>query len=137
MVLPQIILLSEQNTCTASYSFAWRNWTSWEMEIDWMAMSGINMPLAATGQELVWHRLWQHYGVSESGLRDYFTGPAFLAWNRMSNIRGFGGPLPMSWMIDQQKLQINILNRYRELDITPVMPGNFVQLNCSQWCITL
>lgn len=38
-----------QNTCTASYSFAWRDWISYEQEIDWMAMSGINLPLAFTG----------------------------------------------------------------------------------------
>ena len=90
-----------QNTCTASYSFAWRDWTSWEQEIDWMAMSGINLPLAFTGQEIVWAKLWKSYGVSQSGVDSFFTGPAFLAWNRMSNIRGFGGPLPASF-IDKQ-----------------------------------
>ena len=33
-----------QNTCTASYSFAFKNWNQYEQEIDWMLMSGINMP---------------------------------------------------------------------------------------------
>ena len=42
-----------QNTCTFSYSFAWKAWDAWEQEIDWMAMSGINLPLAFTGQVLI------------------------------------------------------------------------------------
>lgn len=102
-----------QNTCTASYSFAWRDWTAWEQEIDWMAMSGINLPLAFTGQEIVWQKLWQSYGVSQAGIDAFFTGPAFLAWNRMSNIRGFGGPLPQSYITEQADLQRKILARYK------------------------
>lgn len=112
-----------QNTCTASYSFAWKNWQVWEQEIDWMAMNGYNLPLAFTGQEIVWQQLWESYGVSASGLQEYFTGPAFLAWQRMSNIRAFGGPLSDSWIQQQAKLQASILQRYSELGITPVMPA--------------
>ncbi|KAJ1491508.1 tim-barrel domain-containing protein, partial [Baffinella frigidus] len=39
-----------ENVCTFSYSQAWWQWERWEKEIDWMAMSGINLPLALTGQ---------------------------------------------------------------------------------------
>ena len=39
------------NYCTFSYSMAWWDWTQWERMIDWMALKGINLPLAATGQE--------------------------------------------------------------------------------------
>ena len=63
-----------QNTCTTSYSFVWRTWSSWEMEIDWMAMNGFNLPLAFTGQEIVWQKLWKEYGVSEESLQAYFSG---------------------------------------------------------------
>ncbi|XP_067825384.1 alpha-N-acetylglucosaminidase isoform X2 [Heptranchias perlo] len=45
-----------QNVCTYSYSFVWWNWERWEREIDWMALSGINLPLAFTGQEAIWQR---------------------------------------------------------------------------------
>ena len=74
----RVVFLSKwryyQNTCTASYSFAWRTWQSWEMEIDWMAMNGFNLPLAFTGQEIVWQKLWRFYGVSDQGLQAYFSG---------------------------------------------------------------
>jgi hypothetical protein len=45
-----------QNTCTASYSYVWKTWKQWEEDIDWMVMSGINLPLAFTGQEIVWKK---------------------------------------------------------------------------------
>lgn len=113
-----------QNTCTASYTFAWRDWTSYEQEIDWMAFNGINLPLAFTGQEFVWAALYRgQYGVSEKGLAEFFSGPAFLAWNRMSNMRAYGGPLPAGWIEQQFELQKKILQRYSELGIQPVLPA--------------
>ncbi len=33
-----------------SYSMAFWDWERWEQEIDWMALQGINLPLAFTGQ---------------------------------------------------------------------------------------
>jgi alpha-N-acetylglucosaminidase len=112
-----------QNTCTASYSFAWKNWNQWEADIDWMALNGYNLPLAFTGQELVWQQLWRQYGVSDEGLQEYFSGPAFLTWQRMANIRAYGGPLSDSWINQQADLQRNILQRYYDLGMVPVMPA--------------
>lgn len=40
-------------------SFAWWDWKRWEKEIDWMALQGINMPLAFTGQEAIWRKVFQ------------------------------------------------------------------------------
>lgn len=45
------------NTCTMSYSFVWYDWSSWERQIDWMAMNAINLPLAFVGQEEIWRRV--------------------------------------------------------------------------------
>ena len=33
---------------------------------------------------------------------DFYSGPAFLPWFRMGNMRGFGGPLSRDW-IDKRK----------------------------------
>jgi Alpha-N-acetylglucosaminidase (NAGLU) tim-barrel domain len=52
-----------QNVCTVSYSSVWWNWTRWEREIDWMAMNGINLPLAFTGQEAIWQRVCKRSNV--------------------------------------------------------------------------
>lgn len=69
-----------QNVCTVSYSFVWWNWTRWEREIDWMAMNGINLPLAFNGQEAIWQKLYLRLGLTQKELDQHFGGPAFLAW---------------------------------------------------------
>jgi hypothetical protein len=37
----------------------WWDWRRWEKEIDWMALQGINLPLAFTGQEAVWQKVFK------------------------------------------------------------------------------
>ena len=38
---------------------AFWDWDRWEKEIDWMAMQGVNMPLAFTGQEAIWDTVYR------------------------------------------------------------------------------
>ena len=45
----------------------WWNWTRWQKEIDWMAMSGINFALAFNGQEAIWNRVSTLPRLSEAG----------------------------------------------------------------------
>lgn len=60
------------NVVTFGYSTAFWNWERWEFEIDWMALHGINMPLAMTGQEKIWQKVWkEHYGLSDTDLNDF------------------------------------------------------------------
>ncbi|XP_073224933.1 alpha-N-acetylglucosaminidase-like, partial [Cicer arietinum] len=113
-----------QNAVTSSYSFAWWDWKRWEKEIDWMALQGINLPLAFTGQEAIWQKVFKEkFNMSISNLDDFFGGPAFLAWSRMGNLHGWGGPLPQSWFDQQLILQKKILARMYELGMTPVLPA--------------
>lgn len=112
-----------QNVCTPSYSFVWWDWAQWERHIDWMAMNGINLPLAFTGQEAIFQRVYRKFGFTDEELQQHFGGPAFLAWARMGNMHGWGGPLPQTWIDDQLALQHKILARMRNLGMTPVLPG--------------
>ncbi|XP_053309632.1 alpha-N-acetylglucosaminidase [Spea bombifrons] len=112
-----------QNVCTSSYSFVWWDWTRWEKEIDWMALNGINMPLAFTGQEAIWQRVYLSLGLNQSEIDNFFTGPAFLAWGRMGNIHTWAGPLSSSWMENQLFLQYKILARMRSLGMITVLPA--------------
>lgn len=41
------------NYCTLNYTASWWDFTRWEKEIDFMALNGINMPLAVIGTEAV------------------------------------------------------------------------------------
>ena len=111
------------NYCTYGYTMPWWKWPQWERFIDWMALNGINMPLAITGQEAVWYEVWKEFGMTDEEIRSYFSGPAHLPWHRMANLDGFGGPLPMSWITGQKELQRQIVAREREFNMTPVLPA--------------
>lgn len=111
------------NYCTYGYTMPWWQWEQWEHFIDWMALNGINLPLAITGQEAIWYDVWKALGLSDQEIRSYFSGPAHLPWHRMANLDGFGGPLPQSWLESQKALQKQIVARERELNMTPVLPA--------------
>ncbi|KAK3921345.1 Alpha-N-acetylglucosaminidase [Frankliniella fusca] len=112
-----------QNVCTVSYSFVWWDWARWERELDWMALNGINMALAFSGQEAVWQRVYAQLGLSKEDVDHHFTGPAFLAWQRMGNVRGWAGPLSASWHAHSRLLQHRILSRMRALGMVAVLPA--------------
>lgn len=111
------------NYCTYSYTMAFWDWERWEKEIDWMALHGINLPLAVVGQECVWKNMLEKLGYSKEEINKFIAGPAFLAWWAMNNLEGWGGPNPDSWYTQQEALQKKILKRMREYGIEPVFPG--------------
>ncbi len=111
------------NYCTFNYSMSWWDWKRWEKEIDWMALHGLNMPLAITGEEYTWYAVYKEMGFSEKDLESFFSGPAYFSWFWMGNLDGWGGPLPVSWMKSHMELQQKILQRERELGMKPVLPA--------------
>jgi len=111
------------NYCTYSYSMAFWDWKRWEQEIDWMALHGINLPLAIVGEECVWFNMLKKLGYNKEEINKFISGPAFMAWWEMNNLEGWGGPNPDSWYIQQTALQKKILKRMKEYGIEPVFPG--------------
>jgi alpha-N-acetylglucosaminidase len=111
------------NYCTYGYTFPFTDFTGWQRFIDWMAMNGVNRPLAQCGLEATWYRVWKSYGLTDEQIRTYFVGPAHLSWQRMTNIDKWGGPLPMSYIDGQMNLQIKILASERALGMKPILSG--------------
>ncbi len=111
------------NYCTFSYSMAWWDWTDWERMVDWMALKGVNLPLAATGQEGTWQLVLRDLGFSDREIGQFLVGPAYLPWGWMGNIDGLGGPLPRSWITSHVALERRILARERALGMRPVLQG--------------
>jgi alpha-N-acetylglucosaminidase len=111
------------NYCTFSYSMAWWDWPQWEKMIDWMALKGVNLPLAVTGQEAVWQLVLRDLGFSDAQIGNFLVGPAYFPWGWMGNIDGLGGPLPQSWFDSHITLERQILARERALGMTPVLQG--------------
>ena len=111
------------NYCTFNYSMSWWDFDRWQKEIDFMALNGINMPLALTGQNSVWQRVYRKLGFTDEELKTFFSGPAYFNWFWMGNLDGWGGPLPQSFMDDHEQLQKKILTAERTLGMTPVLPA--------------
>jgi alpha-N-acetylglucosaminidase len=118
------------------------------LELDWLALRGVNLPLAWVGYEKILMDTFQEFGMTDSEILPFFSGPAFQAWNRFGNIEGsWGGGLPMEWIDGQFELQKNITARMVELGMTPVLPcitgfvpraitrvlPNAMVVNGSQW----
>lgn len=113
------------NYCTFSYTTAFWDWKRWEREIDLMAMSGINMPMAMVGAEVVWRNTLLKFGYTLSEVKEFLCGPAYLGWLLMGNLENISGPLPDEWFNEQIALQKKIVARMREYGMRPVFQGFF------------
>lgn len=111
------------NYCTFSYTMPFWDWARWEQELDWMALHGVNLPLAAVGEECVYRNMLIRLGYTKDEVSEFIAGPAFLAWWAMNNLEGWGGPNPDSWYERQEDLQKKILARMKEWGMEPVLPG--------------
>ncbi|EME88218.1 glycoside hydrolase family 89 protein [Pseudocercospora fijiensis CIRAD86] len=111
------------NTVTFSYTAAFWSWEEWEQQLDWMALRGINLPLAWVGFEKLLQDVFLGAGFTNAEIGTFLSGPAFQAWNRFGNIQGsWGGDLPQSWIDHQFELNKKIVARMVELGMTPVLP---------------
>jgi len=124
----------EDNVCTHSYSYVWYDETDWIRHIDWMALQGINVFYALTGQEEIQYKAFKQFGLNDTEIRQFFNGPAFLTWSRGQSMQNVGtaptalipggkGGLPRSWMQSQHALQKRILAYTRPLGIIGVLPA--------------
>jgi alpha-N-acetylglucosaminidase len=111
------------NFCTFSYTMPYWDWADWEREIDWMALHGITMPLAATGHEAALHAAYSLLGLGDDRIRDFLGGPGYLPFQFMGCLDGFAGPLPASWIDGHRELGARILDRERAFGMTPVLPA--------------
>ena len=112
------------NYCTFSYTMAFWDWPRWRRELDWMALNGINLALAAViGQECVWRNVMRRMGQTEAEIREFIAGPAFEPWWLMDNLEGWGGPVWDGWIENRRQLQTRILGHMRSLGIEPVFQG--------------
>lgn len=111
------------NYCTLDYSMCWWDFSRWEKEIDFMAMNGINMPLAVIGSEAVLYETLIEFGFSEREALDSISGPAFWAWQLMTNITGYLPPPSKQYVYERLELGKRIIERYVQLGMYPIQQG--------------
>ncbi len=101
----------------------WWNFDRWEKEIDFMAMNGINMPLAVVGCEAVWYETLLDFGFTKEEVLSTISGPAFWAWQMMTNIEGYLPPENERYVYERLELGRKILNRYIQFGMQPIQQG--------------
>ncbi len=111
------------NYCTLNYSMSWWDFPRWEKEIDFMAMNGINMPLAVIGNEAVLFETLLEFGFSKKEALNCISGPAFYAWQLMTNIMGYLPPTSEKYVYERLELGRKILKRYVEFGMHPIQQG--------------
>src|SRR6266508_3592292 len=111
------------NFCTFSYTTAFWDWDRWQREIDWMALHGVTMPLAAVGHEAVLARVYRELGLSEHEILEFLGGPGYLPFQFMGCLDGWAGPLPAHWLRERGALGARIIGRQLEYGMTPVLPA--------------
>jgi alpha-N-acetylglucosaminidase len=111
------------NYCTFNYTMSWWDWKRWQWEVDWMALNGINMPLAITGQNAIWQRVYKSLNFTDADLSQFFSGPAYFNWFWMGNLDGWGGPLPQGIINGQEELEKKILAQERSFGMKPILPS--------------
>jgi len=75
------------NYCAFSYTLAFWDWPQWERMIDWMALNGINVPLAVSGQEAVWRQVYRELKLSDREIGEFLVGPAYLPFGWLGRHR--------------------------------------------------
>jgi len=88
------------------------------------------------GYEAILQQVFYSIGLTAEDLSTFFSGPAYLAWNRFGNIQGSWGneSLPQAWINREFLLSKQIIARMVELGMTPVLPAftGFVPENISR-----
>jgi alpha-N-acetylglucosaminidase len=113
------------NYCTFNYTCTWWGWERWQREIDFMAMNGLNFPLAIVGVEKVWYDTLIELGATDLEARGFISAPVHVGWQWMANLEGSGAKKPAfkAWIEKRGILGKKIQDRMRGLGMTPIQQG--------------
>jgi alpha-N-acetylglucosaminidase len=124
------------NDTDDGYSGAYRDWTSYQRMIDVLALHGVNEVFVQMGADAAYYKAFQEFGYTAAELQSWIPGPSHQPWWLMQNMSGFGGPVSEQLVLARAALGHKIVDRVKELGMTPVLPGyfgtvppNFVQKN--------
>ncbi|MEU7034344.1 alpha-N-acetylglucosaminidase [Streptomyces sp. NPDC046237] len=113
------------NDTDEGYSGPYRDFASYQRDIDLLALHGVNEVFVPTGAEYTYYRALQEFGYSEAEMRAWIPGPAHQGWWLLQNLSGFAGPVSRQLVEARAALGRRIADRLRSLGMTPVLPGFF------------
>ncbi|MGW1104886.1 alpha-N-acetylglucosaminidase [Streptomyces sp. NPDC002540] len=113
------------NDTDDGYSGAYRDWASYEKQIDVLALHGVNEVFVQMGADAVYYDTFREFGYAKKELASWIPGPAHQPWWLMQNMSGFGGPVGEKLLDRRAALGRRIADRLRLLGMTPVLPGYY------------
>ncbi|MEV6520729.1 alpha-N-acetylglucosaminidase TIM-barrel domain-containing protein [Longispora sp. NPDC051575] len=113
------------NDTDDGYSGAYRDWAALERQIDLLALHGANEVLVQTGTDAAYYATLQEFGYTKAELQEWIPGPAHQPWWLLQNMSGIAGPITEAQLTARAALGKKIVNRVKELGMTPVLPGYF------------
>ena len=111
------------NYCTHSYSMAFWNEEQWQKEIDFLAMSGVNLVLDILGMEEVYRRFLTKLGYRHREIKNFLVGPSYYAWMYMGNICSIGGPIHDNFFYEKCQMARRNHRRMQALGMDIVLQG--------------
>lgn len=119
----QLDLRVAYNVTVAGYTTPYFDWAQWEAELDLLAAGGINAAQITLGQELVYLDTLTRFGYSEEEILGWLGPPSHQAWLWLNSIQNFGRGTTRALVEKRAELARTVIQRMRELDITPILPG--------------
>ena len=107
------------NYVTFAYTMAWWQWPDWERMIDWMALNGVNLPLAITGQEAVWTQVTATSASATRRSARSSWGPPTCRGAGWATSTGWAGRCRRAGSPGTRRREI--LARERGLGMTPIL----------------
>ncbi len=118
------------NYCTHSYSMAFWNEEQWQKEIDFLAMSGVNLVLDILGMEEVYRRFLTKLGYRHREIKNFITGPSYYAWFYMGNVCGIGGPVHDNFFYEKCQMARRNHRRMQALGMNIVLQAYTGMVPC-------
>ncbi|MEU9869388.1 alpha-N-acetylglucosaminidase TIM-barrel domain-containing protein [Actinomadura sp. NPDC048021] len=113
------------NDTNEGYAGAYLSWEEWERRIDALALLGINEVLVYEGQDAVYQRTFQQFGYSAADMRAWIPQPGHQAWWLLQNMCCTDSPISQQLIDRRAALARRMVDRLRELGMTPVLPGYY------------
>ena len=113
------------NDVMSAYTGPYWTWDNWQREIDVLAASGINEVLVYPGQAEVYYETFKQFGYSDQEMQNWIPQPGHQPWWLLQNMSTANEPISQQLLQQQVQLGKKIVDRLRELGMTPVLPGYY------------
>lgn len=119
------------NYCTLAYTMAFWGKSSWQKEIDRLALNGYSTALVMAGVPKIWQLTLKDMGYTQEQQRDFIADDAAQAWWLMGNLQSFGNQTPEgrfpvvndAFIETDAELGRWMIRAMREVGIEPLLQG--------------